>query len=619
MPDDLKSLVPGGADKLSAAETALLSAVELGETAVCGTSRVDKDPTNNPADTSRWGPTRQLRAEFIRWLCVDRQASQHIDPRGVQIYGGIVTGKLDLSFVTVVFPIRFLRCQLTEDADLSCLRTPELDFGGSHIKALKADGAVVAGDLSFDDDFVSEGEVRLLGGQIGGNLEGIGGTFRNAGGVALYCDRLKITGSAFLRCTAGGSVRLIGAQVGGVLDCSGGEFTLTDPAAARPPAAGQPPMPGEVGVLNADRIKVGGVFLTSLRAAGEVRLLGAEIARDLACTGSTFNNPDADALSCDNAKVGGKVFLDEGFTSHGRVRLPGAEVGGDVKCCGGRFSALNLKAAVIKGTFYWSNVQDPASTELDVSSASVGSLEDAEASWPDSPHLHLDGFCYARITEGCPIDAAARLRWLSRKHRFTLQPYKQLSKYLHDLGDVDGSRRVLFEMEKLRRRTAGGNLLRRLWNRILKRTIGYGQRPEWALWWLLALTIAGSAIFGIGYLGGAMVPSDKDAAHSFELGEGVPFYYSRFDPLIYSVENAFPPLSLGIKDKWKPSSAGALKTPPVRIQLFQVIRDLEWQGCHPFRITCPQLLRIWLCFQIAAGWVLATLFIAGFTGIVKTA
>jgi hypothetical protein len=600
-----------------------LGAVVLGETAVCGTNRNDKDSTNNPADTSEWGPNRKLRAEFIRWLCVDRQASLHVDPRGIQIYGGIVTGKLDLSFATVAFPIRFLRCQLIEDAELTCLKTPELDFGGSYVKALKADGVVVAGDLSFDDGFVSEGGVRLLGGQIGGNLEGIGGTFKNAGGVALYCDRLKITGSAFLRCTARGRVRLIGAQVGGVLDCSDGEFTVTDPAAAAPapavaPAANQPPMPGEIGVLNADRIKVGGVFLTPLSATGEVRLLGAEIARDLACTGSTLTNPTGDALSCDNAKVGGKVFLNEGFTAQGRVRLPGAEVGGDVKCSGGTFGALNLKTAVIKGTFCWSNVGDPAGTELDVSSASIGSLEDAEASWPDHPHLRLDGFSYTRISEG-PIDSAARLRWLSRAHHFTLQPYKQLAKFLHELGDVDGSRRVLFEMENLRRRRAGWNLLRRLWNWILKCTIGYGQRPEWALWWILALTIAGGAIFGMGYLGGAMVPSDKDAAHSFELGEGVPYYYSRFNPLIYSIENAFPPLSLGVKDKWKPSSAGPAKTPALRVPLFQRIRDLEWQSHHPFRITCPGLLRTWLCFQIATGWVLATLFVAGFTGIVKTA
>src|SRR5439155_573020 len=66
------------------------------------------------------------------------------------------------------------------------------------------------------DGFKAEGEVRLLGATIGGDLVCDGAQFSNPNGDALSADGVQIKGSAFLRngFKAEGEVRLFGATIG---------------------------------------------------------------------------------------------------------------------------------------------------------------------------------------------------------------------------------------------------------------------------------------------------------------------------------------------------------------------------------------------------------------------
>src|SRR5689334_16976434 len=95
---------------LSEAEHRLLLAAPEGKFVVGGTDFDDKNKYNDPARGSEWGKERTIRAELIRWLCVDRKAVDIIDPGGLLIYAAKITGSLDLSSVTVPFPLRFARC-----------------------------------------------------------------------------------------------------------------------------------------------------------------------------------------------------------------------------------------------------------------------------------------------------------------------------------------------------------------------------------------------------------------------------------------------------------------------------------------------------------------------------
>lgn len=618
---------------LSEAEKRLLKALSTGLTAFCGAVENEDSPTydaaNDPTQAITWGKGRELRSALLRWICLDRDIVADIDPRGIRICAATIAGKLDLSFATVPFPLSFYRCVFSEDTELSYLKIPGLDFSGSLMKAVALDGATIAGDLLMAEGFVSDGGVRMLTAQVGGNLDANGGKFQNSTGHALYADRAKIAGSAFLGIftrsgsphdsaafNANGTVRLVGAQLGGVLNCAGGIFRRPDappaPNIAAASATAAAPSPKPVFALICDRMKAGGIFFSGgFSANGEVRLWGADIASNVFCSGGAFSNPTADAISTDGAKVGGGLYFGEKFVADGAVDLLSSQIGGDVDCRKGKFTKLSLMRATVKGSLLWSEIINRDSVQLDLTNATVGPLQDEKASWPLRGNLVLNGFCYSRISPPAPVDVKSRLEWLALASQFTLQPYQQLAKVLKDGGDVDAPHLVLFNMEHKRRFNDDHGVLKHIGSWILRWTIGYGQIPLRALWWLLGLITLGCIFYSLGYLGGVVTPSEKDAHACFEKRGYPPEGYAQFNPLIYSIEHSFPLINLEVKDHWQPGPQRAVVQPAVNW------RGAQWARQAGFEISSPTFLQIWMWMQTMIGWVLATLFVAGLTGVVK--
>jgi hypothetical protein len=496
-----------------------------------------------------------------------------------------------------------------------------LDFGGSWTRALNLDGVIVRGCLFFDEGFHCEGGIRLLTAQIGNNLECNGGTFVNLkpGGHALWADRIKIAGSAFLGhlekpgspvdgavFTADGTVKLVGAQIGNVLSCSGAK--LHEPAPQRPS--------DPIQALNCDRIKALTILLDKgFSAQGEVRLQGAEIGINLICSGGRFTNDiDKDAISADGSKIGGALHLDEGFAAQGEVALINCQIGGDVICKAGSFTKVNLTRATINGALIWSEVSNAATAQLNLTNATTGPLEDQDgnASWPAPGKLYLDGFAYTRISQSAQRSVSERLDWLSRVPQFSTQPYQQLAKVMRECGDIDGSHQVILTMERKRRQVPGTRWIQRVKGWILQWTIGYGQRPLWAMGWLVVLFAVGAIVFGLGYLGGGITPRDKDAYEEFAKRGYPPSYCSQFNPLLYSFEHSFPLVSLGVKDRWGPNAKASTMPPVVNLTALRYLQD------HKLAISSSGWLLCWMWVQTVLGWAFATLFVVGLTGIVKS-
>ncbi len=358
----------------------------------------DKDGVPENADKA--GQEQyDVNAKLIRWLCVDPQASKLVDPRGIQLRAARVVGELDLSFVAVPFSLFLINSRFTENLNVLDAKVPELNLMGTWVPGINGDGVKVANDVFLRNGFRSEGEVRLLGAEIGGDLTASDGSFLNHDREALNADGLKVTGSVYLsdRFRSEGDVRLFGAEIGGILDASGGSFLNRGR-----------------NTLSADRLKVtGSVFLSDgFRSEGEARLLGAEIGGDLTASDGSFLNHDGEALNADGLKVTGSVFLSDGFRSEGNVRLVGADIGSDLVLDGARFagkSRLVAERMTVKGGFYWQDlkVEKDAQVELDMLQTKVGVLFDDRESWQG--YLDLDGFEYSRIGTSSPEDAESRL------------------------------------------------------------------------------------------------------------------------------------------------------------------------------------------------------------------
>jgi hypothetical protein len=602
---------------LSDAEKLLLQKAPGGDFAICGPNKNDTDPNNDPKDADNWEPKRQIRGELLGWLCMDREARKRVHWRGVQVYGADITGPLDLSFVSIPFPLALQHCRLTKGINLMRSEVSQLDLQGSLVHGISADGVIVKNEVFLRNHFAAVGWVRLVKAQIGGDLDCDGGTFTNpddapGSGTVLFADRIDVKGSVFFRgSVADGQVHLLNANIGGDLDCRSGTFTKPL----------QKDVFGSGKAFSADRVTVrGSVFFNgSFAANGEVRLLGAQIGGNLSCEGGNFTNPPQEdvfgtgkAFSADRVNVKGSVHLNDSFAATGEVRLVHAQIGGDFNCERGNFQAATL------------NLND----------ASAGAIYDPGVEWPAKGKLFLDGFVYGGISSPGRIDVTNRLDWLGLQPTtpFRPRPYLQLAKVFRESGDSDGALRVLEKMEELRRSDEEHGPIAHLESLVLRGSIGYGYYPARAIWEIVGLSALGWIIYRRSYLAGTMVPTDKDAYMKFQ-GEGqAPPHYPNFSPLVYSVENSLPLVKLGQADKWQPDpEVSASQNRPVPKPGHQDARrwarlTTMWDRMPTWlrdagtwtsaKTTSPKFVLWFLWIQILLGWLLATLFVAGVSGIV---
>ena len=194
-------------------------------------------------------------------------------------------------------------------------------------------------NLSFDGSVLWDGEVRLLGAKIGGQLICSDAKFTNprakddTNAYAFSAEGTDVGRDLLLRgAKATGEVRLLGAKIGGQFICSVAVFT--NPRAKDDTNAY---------AFNADGTEVGEICIfDSVKTTGMVRLLGAKIGRSLSCHNATFKNPGAPqygkahAFIGDGLEVDGDMLFTDAEAS-GMVRLLGAKIGGQLNCDGATF------------------------------------------------------------------------------------------------------------------------------------------------------------------------------------------------------------------------------------------------------------------------------------------
>jgi hypothetical protein len=115
---ELTKLALARFSNLTESELKVLCAVTTGEFAFCGPIDPLWQHHNDPVFADFWGFERDVTADLIRWLLVDREASTFVDPLGIQIDAARIGGALDLSFVHKEFPSFFKRCRLVEPVSL---------------------------------------------------------------------------------------------------------------------------------------------------------------------------------------------------------------------------------------------------------------------------------------------------------------------------------------------------------------------------------------------------------------------------------------------------------------------------------------------------------------------
>jgi len=465
--------------------------------------------------------------------------------RGIGVKGARVDGELILQFARIPFAIDFLRSVFGKDIYLQYAEVRGLYLVGTHTRGIWADGLKVEGCVFLRDEFKAEGEVRLPGARIGGNLECDGSEFINEEGMALNGDGLKVDGCVFLKngFKGEGEVNLIGARIGGNLECTKGQFINEGKMA-----------------LSGDGLKVEGsvYFMNGFKAEGEVRLLGARIGGSLECDGSEFINKEERALSGDGLKVEGHVFFRGGFEVEGKVSLIKATIGGG---------------------FQWWGIKSQKEVELDLRSAKIGVLWDEEKSWPGEGKLRLHGLVYDEIDDEAPTDSKRRLKWLGLQggNGFRPQPYEQLAGVLKRQGKDKEAEEILIAKNEDRAKREKLTWPEKCWYYFFGRIIGYGYRPWRALWVAAVIVVWWIVVFELADWGGVMKHTQ---------GKNHP----EFNVVAYSVDAFAPLVDLQQVKYWLPN------------------------GNEPY----GEAVCWFLWIEIAVGWVLTLLLVAGVTRLVRT-
>lgn len=327
----------------------------------------DRDLDLDPAWVATWPSERCVSGELLRTVLLETDLCP--DPRGLRLRGAVVTGTLDLSYVTVRCPLAVTQSRFEQPAQLRYSTLIELNFSDSHMPGLDLLGMRVHGDILLDGIHVTggvcamnarvtgllglvaarltsegpialnlggayvdggalfgglsaSGEVLAIGAHITGHFDLRRATLSNEGGKALSLDGISIDGVAFLEgLVAAGEVRALGAHVTGDLNLQGARLTNESGKA-----------------LNLDRIRVdGGAFLSGLVATGEVRALGAHITAEFNFMDAVLTNQGGEALNLDGISVDGGAFLSR-LVAIGEVRARNSHITGQLDLNGAKLT-----------------------------------------------------------------------------------------------------------------------------------------------------------------------------------------------------------------------------------------------------------------------------------------
>ncbi|MGO4388645.1 hypothetical protein AB4Y85_14015 [Microvirga sp. 2YAF29] len=519
-------------------------------------------------------PARVIRASFLRFLMLGGDEGCRLHEKGIRIRGAWIRDILDLEACRVFRDIGLNDCHFEATPILRAAIINRLFLDGSRLPGLQAERLEARGGIYLRGAEVN-GEVNLAQSRLGGNLECDGATILNPSGYALRAQSLEVRNVLLRGATLRGVVALTGARLTADLDASGATVT------------------GREGVaIEANEVESrGSVVLRSTRIKGVVRLMASQIDGDMVGSGMVIENPGGGALDLSRTTVKGAFFLRRGAKLAGTLALTGA---------------------------------------------SIGTIHDEAACWPQPGDLLLNRCRYGAFIDG-PVDAESRLDWLARQtpqrwsEDFWPQPYEQLATVFREMGHGEDARTVLVVKERLQRRARRARARSAVWRAMLAATDGilgltlaYGRQPLLALVWLFLFWLLGVAIFGYAERQGAVMPNSAVVLRAPEWtlcgiekteqrsliatnqtqGLAIPGQnqlacfrerweassYPAFSPWMYSLDTLLPVLDMGQRTFWRPNPS----KPGGRVAIY------------------------YFYFQSIVGWALSLLAVAGFSGLVKS-
>lgn len=485
---------------------------------------------------------RTLRGEvlgqLLRGELVEGETERIKLGRAVKIEGAIITGTLDMSYSDTGLALRIEHSIFEGVIDFTRAKLAELDLGGSTLF-----GATM-GFLSTESHLwlkgiENYGEFNLTLAEIGGHFVAFGAAFLNPKDYAIHAESAKFDGDVFLQY----------AEIKGIANFSGSKI---------------------VGRFIADHAQ----FINPNMTA--INFMDIQINRATCLT--DMPHPiigDVDFTSA----VLNHIVIDDNSMPLGRLILDGT-----------RYNQLRDK--------YRTAMTDCAGWLSPKLTAGPTRYRAAyEALFYDKNELPP-----ANDTDEKRLEAITILRnSLAEQKSHTRSPfaYRQFAKMLDSNGHESEAREVRLQAgDAYTERTAKNiksPIMRGLfkgWRKVLKGTTGYGERLQYAAYWLIGLWLFGAVFFYL--FEASIVPSRErfylSEAYTAYLKNGtLPNGYPAFDPLIYALDVMLPIVDFSQETHWRPTNTD---------------EKMNW-------------VRLFNRLYLGVGWFLSTIGIAGLTGLLK--
>lgn len=472
----------------------------------------------------------------------------------------------------------------TIGSHLSLQRTSIINPDG---QCISGDRAKVRSNVTLAGVFAKSGKaelgaVRFSIAEIGGRVNLTEGTTIDAlGGPAVMVDGIKVgedvhaVGVNMEAANAkDGTFRINGADINGAFTISASNLVNE----------------GSAAVL-CDRLRVRGSVqigpearISGTGEQGALRLMGARVEGSVSFSNALVTNPTGPAIAAETLTVDGHLHLNGGLKvagagKDGLIRLGGARVGR-------RLQADDAETATATGSLV-----------LDLGDATVGRLQlSPYFVCGDSRWLNVDRLSYTGLPMG-----ATRGDWVDllrlKTANYSPQAWRHLADAFRDAGHDNDARRILFAQQQDRAdRTLrpanrpGENAFRlwlqRSWLTVLRVTIGYGYQVGRALAWLTAIAVLSIAL---GLAAGSFEYHDQRLATTNMPAAAHAIPCSSIEQIGLGLSIGLPLFKLATPDSCRLDSS---------IAIGQALTAIGW---------LLQLL----------SWVFATLFIAGFTKVIR--
>ena len=525
------------------------------------------DPTKDElwTEDNENAKNRVLTPKFLQTILLDEPYRSAITRQGVDIRGGWFREPIEMENASIECRLGLFGCRVDGNVNFFMLKSSEsIALNGSTFRGiLYMNGLHMKGHL-FMQDYADFNEVNMARATIDGDVDMQKSRFSGK----LNMNGLNVGGELVMR---GGNdfseVVLVGAKVDGQVDMSNSKFN---------------------GKLNMNGLIVGGaLFMREKAEFSEAELANVKVDGQVVMSESTFNKK----LDMDSMHVKGHLFMKNVAIKEECV-LAFAVIGGSLLLSnrpGTKLTSINMTGTHIKKDFQLlrgdGSWLDDA--KLTLKNCSVGALQDGKDAWPKK--VDMDGFTYNRLggftADIWEVDRLEKrgtkwmTDWLAKHKPYSPQPYEQLAKVLKESGHKDTANEILFESKKrelagLSWRTDDNQRIntRKAILTVIQCTIGHGYRYRYLLGWITFFWVFG--LFIIAFTTKTLPPC-----------EDMKISNSVYDAFAYSLDMLLPIIELNY-----------------------------W---HYTKVCMNGIAKMYFHLQQIVGWFLASVLIAGLSGITK--